>query len=95
MPALRKIDKQTYDATIEAEKRTKTCEPVIEVIDGNVFEVKTDMDGTVIKYGKYRWIVLVPDALLGELRWNRIFNRFKEQLYDQAIYNAGVAFCFA
>jgi hypothetical protein len=87
MPNLRKITADEFNVHIVAE--TKKC-PAVQVLDG----VKTQISDTfnvLVRRGMYKHIVFIPDALLGEVRWNRAF---KGKAYNQIAVDTGVVFMF-
>lgn len=91
MPLLNKINAETFN-TREV-KKTKNCLPVIQVLDGNKVEVSDDLD-ILVQRGEYKHIVFVPDAMLGEIRWTRVFNKTGKKQYNQIATKTGVLFLF-
>lgn len=91
MPALTKISADVFN-TREI-KTTKNCLPVIHVLNGDKVEVSDDL-GILVARGQYKHIVFVPDAMLGEIRWTRVFNKTGKKQYNQIATKTGVLFLF-
>lgn len=89
MPKLTKLDEVTFN-THELREKARNCNPVTHVLDGMKTQVSDDL-GIVVARGAYKYIVFVPDAMLGEVRWNRVFTRYGKD-YDIATVRNGVIF---
>jgi hypothetical protein len=89
MPTLTKIDANTFNVVT----KVKNCNPAVVVLDGRKVRISNDY-GTLVERGRYKDMVFVPDALLGEVRWTRVFNRRGKTQYDQVTVDSGVIFLF-
>lgn len=84
---LRKITAEEFNVST---KMKSPCTPPIQLLDGTKTQVSDNL-GVLIPRGMYKNLVFIPNAWLGEIRWNRIF---KNQTYDQAVVDTGVVFMF-
>lgn len=98
MPVLKKITAVEFNVQmpveVKATKESKNCNPSVQVLDGMRTEV-SDQYGVLVKRGAYESIIFVPNALLGELRWNRILNPKRNKSienYNQTDVSTGVVF---
>lgn len=93
MPALKKITEHEYNMRAEVKPTIKTnCNPSILLLNGAKVQI-TDAYGSVtVKRGDYKDVVFIPNELLGEVRWNRVF---KTKWNRQITMPNGVMFLFA
>lgn len=92
MPDVRKVTAEEFNTKEQRAMGTKNCNPSVQVFDGMKVQI-SDEFGVKVRRGQYKTVIFVPNALLGEIRWNQVF-RMRTNRWAQVVTNDGVAFLF-